>query len=252
MTSSVMTTPDLLEGRFPPGELLRSDLEFERLAQRLLTDAMTWLASGSLQRRNEQVSGTLLPGEMTTELPGVISTSPVGSSCGACREYYTVRSAATGAESIQPAEVSTRFRQPIKDVGRSVDRLFEQADDDDLEDGVQGAFSAGLVSLVTKFGKHAVAEVAYLVLSGKANTHVASTALRWLGRMNHPETQEQRFWLLTKALSSQSLQIRDSAVVALEYMGDPAAISALQDAAGRETSTRLGEYMRLVVDDLKS
>ena len=149
-------------------------------------------------------------------------------------------------------ENSTAQQERLEEIDQKIEALFEAAKEQVFEDGMESEFSKELVSLVKKYGNAAMKVIADLIIYEKINAEVASEALRWLGRMDHPASYSYRLWLLERSLRCSSARVRDGAVLGLASLDDPHAITHLKEAIQREECNELREDMEQVLAQLES
>lgn len=152
----------------------------------------------------------------------------------------------------QSSEVSTVLSDYSAEIDQEIERLFEAAKEQIFEDGMESDFSRGLVSLVEKYGDIAIGVITRLVVTEQANAEVASEALRWLGRMEHPFTYRSRIFLLKRSLYSRSARIRDGAALGLASLDDPQAVPSLRRAIQREKNRLLRNNLEQVLFQLEN
>lgn len=158
----------------------------------------------------------------------------------------------TAQERLEQTENSTNQLERPEGIEQQIDTLFEEAIDQDFEDGMESRFSRELLSLVRKYGDFAVNEINYLINYKSINSEVAAEALLWLGDMDHPATYEYRLWLLERSLGSSSSRVRDRAALGLASMADPHAIPYIKEAVDRETCTELRKDIAQVLAELEA
>ncbi len=150
------------------------------------------------------------------------------------------------------AESATAKEKKEEEIESKVFALFEAADAEVFEDGIENRFSQDLISLITSLGNAAVKSVADIIISGHANPEVASEALRWIGRLDNPQSSSNRLWLLESCLNCDSAKTRDGAILGLASMDDPKAIPYIKNAMERETLSELKKDMQQVIDQLEN
>lgn len=161
----------------------------------------------------------------------------------------------TEASTVEEAEQEPSAlmqRELTKYAESAIDHLFESAEEQYFEDGMESDFSRELVSLIKKHGNLAMSEIAYLINYGRVDNEVASEALRWLGRIDDPSTYGFRLWILEKSLSSKSPTVRDSAGLGLACMGDAHAIQYVRKAIEQETITELRYDLQGSLEELEA
>lgn len=158
----------------------------------------------------------------------------------------------TVQERLEQTENSTTQLERPEGIEQQIDTLFEEAIDQDFEDGMESRFSRELLSLVRKYGDFAMNEINYLIIHKGVNSEVAAEALLWLGDMDNPATYDYRLWLLEISLGSSSSRIRDRAALGLASMADPHAIPYIREAIDRETCTELREDIAQVLAELEA
>ena len=122
---------------------------------------------------------------------------------------------------------------------------------EELEDGMTGSLGSVVSVLLSRYGESAILAMASLISSGKIAPEVISHTLRWLGRMNHPESFRRRLWLLKNCLLSPSPIVRDGAALGLAVLGSRSAIPALRAAIQREHFHGLRRDMEQVLELLE-
>lgn len=81
---------------------------------------------------------------------------------------------------------------------------------------------------------------------------IASEAIRWAGRFDHPSSYDARLSLAERCLCNDSARVRDAASVALASMDDERAVPALRTAIEREKYGELREDMQQILTQLES
>jgi HEAT repeat protein len=149
-------------------------------------------------------------------------------------------------------ESSTVQQDRLEEIRLQTVALFEAAKDQRFEDGMESEFSNELVALVEKHDDAAIKAIAHFITSEIVNDEVASEALRWLGRLDHPTTYHARLRLLERSLFCSSARIRDGAALGLAAMDDPHAITCLEQAIQREKNAELREDLTQVLTQLET
>lgn len=167
-------------------------------------------------------------------------------------DYSPSISSYTASESSELTESSTQEHQPGKSLMMEMEQLFVQAEEEQFEDGMESAFSKRLLALIEKHGDLAVKVLSGLVHNKRTSSETASEALRWLGQMFHPASFKYRFWLLSNALTSSSLRVRDGALLGLSFMDTTKAIPVLEEAAVDEKCDELRDDIVALLDYLKA
>jgi len=139
-----------------------------------------------------------------------------------------------------------------KDLNQKMLALFEAAKEQNFEDGMESEFSKELIDLVKESGVGAIAALAHLIIEEKVNPEVASEALRWLGRINHPASYPRRLWLLERSLRCSSARVRDGATLGLAFLDDPHARTYLRQVIQQEKIPELRADMERVLAQLES
>ncbi len=87
-----------------------------------------------------------------------------------------------------------------------------------FEDGMGSNFSRGLVSAVLEHGVTALTAVEQVIIAGNTNVEVLGEVLVQIGAIDDPITHDRRLTILTDALESEDVRIRDAASLGLEAM----------------------------------
>ena len=143
-------------------------------------------------------------------------------------------------------------KSKIREIRRSLLRLFSTAaKNEHFEDGIETQFSKDLMQIVQKEKQPAIDILRDLIPIGKLSIEVGSEALRWIGRMDDPETHEGRRRLLEVCLISRFARIRDGALLGLCSMNDKESIDALRFAFKYEEIKELKEDMQQAILDFE-
>ena len=137
------------------------------------------------------------------------------------------------------------------DLNMKAEKLFEFAIEEEFEDGVESSFSNKLQSFIKEHGNDGLLVLPPIFINEKVNAEIISEALRWIGRLEHPDTHYFRLWLLEKCLFCNSPSIRDGAILGLAAMNDPAAISYIKKAIEKEPISALQQDMKEIVSQLE-
>ncbi len=149
------------------------------------------------------------------------------------------------------SESSTDLLPLLQDVEENIQQLFHIAKDEIFEDGMESEFSRDLIYYISRFGDDAMEAITRIIVSMSINAEIVSECLRWLGRIEHPETCNSRLWLLEHSLNSLSARIRDGALLGLASLDDPMTIPYLRQAIKHEPVEELKEDMKQVLAQLE-
>lgn len=155
---------------------------------------------------------------------------------------------------VKPAErlvSSTAPEDRHEGFDQRIRTLFKTAKEESFEDGMESQFSKALMDLVKKYGNAAVGVISQLIIDEMVHDEVASEALRWLGRINHPLSYRARLQLLERSLSCSSARVRDGAALGLASLDDPHAMTYLKQAIERERHAALKDDMKQVLTQLE-
>jgi len=128
--------------------------------------------------------------------------------------------------------------------------LFAAGKEEVFRDGVETAFSRGLIARIEKFGNIAIIILTDLIVGEQVHPEVAGEALRWIGRIDNPPTYNDRRQLLEYSLSSPSPTIRDGALLGLASLDDPVSIPVLEKAVEQERIKELRQDMQQALKQL--
>jgi hypothetical protein len=146
---------------------------------------------------------------------------------------------------------STKLTETSSELYLEIEAVFWSAREEFFEDGMESDFSKRFCSTVTKYGSDAIEVITSLIVYGKVCPEVASESLRWLGKMQHPESYEFRRWLLERSLTLSSGIVKDGAILGIASMDDKHAIHYLKEAMKNESSTELKQDMEQVLQQLE-
>ncbi|HEY9669794.1 MAG TPA: HEAT repeat domain-containing protein [Coleofasciculaceae cyanobacterium] len=147
---------------------------------------------------------------------------------------------------------STELHETLNSLYSKIEAIFWAAKGEFFEDGMESELSRQLNSVVKEYSNEAIEAITCLIVYEKVNPEVAGEALRWLGRIEHPETYEYRRWLLERSLTLNSTRVRDGAILGLASMDDKHAIPYLKQAIEREQCAELKVDMEQVLEQLES
>jgi len=160
-----------------------------------------------------------------------------------------------------PEELYVPVNKPIErayDAGELISlkadivRLFSQARRELFEDGMDSAFSRGLIQVVEEHGETAVNQISLLIESGSIPPELLAECLRWLGNMDSGVAYERRRFLLEKCLFDSSTIVRDGAILGVSFLEDKRSIHALDKAWRAEIHDMLQADITQVINDLNS
>ncbi|MBI5747050.1 MAG: hypothetical protein HZA13_08615 [Nitrospirae bacterium] len=148
-------------------------------------------------------------------------------------------------------ENSTVKEELPEDLDQKIKTLFELAEGEDFEFGMESNFSEELNFLVQKYGNAAMEIIANLIIYEKASVKVSSEALRLLGHISHIPSHRFRLWLLENRLNSSYVNVRDGAALGLANLDDPHAIPYLKKSIEQEPKIDLRKDMEKVLAQLE-
>jgi len=159
-------------------------------------------------------------------------------------------------EQLDTATVSVlRLDKSLKfdslDIDQKIEALFWAYSNEDFEDGMDSEFISEIIASIRTYGTRAVEAIRRIVLEQNLQPHIAFEALRWLGRVSHPETYWSRLFFLETCLGSPSRMMRDGAALGLASMKDTHAIPYLRDAIAREEIQDLRKDLETVLSRLE-
>jgi hypothetical protein len=151
---------------------------------------------------------------------------------------------------IETASVSKRdksLKTGFLNIDHELEALFQAYANEDFEDGMESEFISELIASIHIHGTKAIEAIRRIILEQNVKPHVAFEALRWLGRINHPESRRARLLCLEMCLDSPSRLVRDGATLGLASMKDTHAIPYLREAIAREKIQDLRKDMEAVL-----
>lgn len=128
-----------------------------------------------------------------------------------------------------------------------INSIFNNARDEIFEDGIESNFSHLLINFILKYNEVSIDVISTIILNNQSNSWIISEALRWIGKLNHPQTHHVRLNLLERCLFSESYYIRDGAILGIEFLNDKSAIDTIKLAIEKEDIPELKEYMSQVI-----
>ena len=131
------------------------------------------------------------------------------------------------------------------------ERLVQDSAEEVFEDGMGSNFSRGLVSAVLEHGMTALTAAEQVIIAGNTNVEVLGETLVQIGTIEDPTTHGRRLTILTDALESEDVRVRDAASLGLEAMESASAIPAIEAALAREPSAQMRNNLATVIDHLR-
>jgi hypothetical protein len=113
-----------------------------------------------------------------------------------------------------------------------------------FEEGIESDLSRTLRSIIEKDSKSAVTVLTKALNAADAN--VVADTLRLLGRIEDPNSADERRWLMEANLTSRSPLVRDVAISSLAALADPRSLPALRAASSQERI----DALRADIDDV--
>ena len=129
--------------------------------------------------------------------------------------------------------------------------LVRDSADEVFEDGMESRFSVGLHLAVIEHGTTDLVAIERVILAGNTNSELLGETLVQIGAVDDLATHDRRLAILTKALQSQDVRVRDAASLGLESMEDASAIPALETAVAGEQSKRMRKNLIAVIGSLR-
>lgn len=139
------------------------------------------------------------------------------------------------------------FSSPVDSV---IQDLLQLGEDEVFEDGMLTPFSRGVAVFIELFGREAIRAIREAWISGRFKPEPLAEALRVAGRIEDPETQDQRLLLLAEALNHHSPRVRDAAVLGMASLEDKRALGYLDRAARQENLPELRELILQAMEGL--
>ena len=160
-------------------------------------------------------------------------------------------SSSTDSKGSSQAITSTESRKN-EYIYPQIEYIFGEAKKEYFEDGMESKFSQKLVSFIRKYKQDAIEAITCLIVYEKVNSEVAGEALRWIGRMEHPESYVFRRWLLERSITLSSNYVKEGALLGIASMDDKHAIKYLQKAMEIESCNEFKSDMKQVLEMLES
>ncbi|MCI0699445.1 HEAT repeat domain-containing protein [candidate division KSB1 bacterium] len=132
-------------------------------------------------------------------------------------------------------------------IDHELEALFQAYANGDFEDGMESEFISELISSIRIHGTKAIEAIRRIVLEQNVKPLVAFEALRWLGRVVHPESYRSRLFFLETCLDSPFRLVRDGAALGLASMKDTHAIPYLREAIAQEKIQDLRKDLEAVL-----
>jgi hypothetical protein len=180
----------------------------------------------------------------------LVSSSTDSTASNRSNPLYLVSSSTDSKESSQAITSTESHKNEY--IYPQIEYIFGEAKNEYFEDGMESRFSRKLISLIRKYKQDAIEAITCLIVYEKVNPEVASEALRWIGRMEHPESYMFRRWLLERSITLSSPYVKEGALLGIASMDDKHAIKYLQKAIETESCNELKADMKQVLEQLES
>lgn len=131
----------------------------------------------------------------------------------------------------------------IEVVIRSILRDSVVPDEDNFEE---------LQQLIEVHDNAALDAITALIMHDELDEEISWELLQFLGELNHPSTNQYRYWLLKRMLKSGSHWKRDGASLGLDLMDNPEASISIKQAIEKEQIRALRLSMEKVLARLES
>lgn len=156
------------------------------------------------------------------------------------------------ASAVIPEQVTLIFKEQdisplsrwLSELLRAIDRLTSILESEPIEDGVSHAGESNVAEIIATYG----ANVFTAVILKTENLSLAAAMIRLLGRAN-PPARAVRHQLIEHGLGSESVEIRDAIVQAVELWEDQEGAHILRDHD--EYISWLADYIQRVVNELE-
>jgi len=193
-----------------------------------------------------KVDTTLSDSRERGTYPRVISTASNQST-----PLYPI-SSSTKSRGTERSIISTEDHKHKEYIYSQIESIFWEAKRENFEDGMESKFSQNLISFIREYNQDAIESITLLIVYENVNPEVAGEALRWIGRIEHPDSYGFRRWLLERSIILPSAHVRDGALLGIASMDDKHAIKYLKDAINKEECNDLKEDMIQVLEQLES
>ncbi len=130
--------------------------------------------------------------------------------------------------------------------------VFQLAVGEHFEDGMESNFSLAVEQFILHNGYEGVLAFGLVIHEQLFNENYIAEALSWIGDLDDPTTRVSRRIVLETALTSESFLIRDSAISALSYLGDPNSIIPLEKLLKEERSKAVCTNIEVVLRYLRT
>ena len=134
---------------------------------------------------------------------------------------------------------------------RRVSRALVRADSETYEDGIVSQLERDLEDCLATDPRLAVRTIVELIAGGGMPAEPSGAAIRWLSTVPSESTFAQRLWLAEHALFSSNSLVRDSGLIAISNLDDPAAINSIEKAREVERVPTLRVEMDNTIRDLR-
>ena len=137
-------------------------------------------------------------------------------------------------------------------VDATLNLVFEEAHDEEFENGMESKFSERLSAIVNLHDQVAVEAIGRKLKAKNIRIEVLIEALRQIGQLDHEPTRRIRLKLLEPFLRNDNIRLRYAACLGLAALDDVAAFSALGKALDAEPSHKIRVILLQVLNQLKN
>ena len=137
-------------------------------------------------------------------------------------------------------------------ITHSIARLYELADEEWFEDGLQSNLSIGLEVLLRQYPAKTMSALSKALTRGAVGHAALVETLKVLGRAESPETRDPRLYTILDFLNHASLVVRDAALVALCLLNDTRAVAYLDRAISREDDPFFRNELAEAINQLRA
>ena len=137
-------------------------------------------------------------------------------------------------------------------VDATLDLVFDDAHDEEFENGLESKFSESLSAIVNLHDQVAVEAIGRKLKAKNIGIEVLIEALRQIGQLDHEPTRPIRLKLLEPFLRNDNIRVRYAACLGLAALDDVTALSALRKALVAEQSDKIRVILLRVLNQLEN
>ena len=154
-------------------------------------------------------------------------------------------------EALAPPTIVEATRPKEQAIEENLERIFDEARDEEFENGMDSKFSESLTAMVLLHDAEAVIAVGRILKTPNIGIEVLIEALRQIGQLEHEPTRAARLNLIEPYLRNDAIRVRYAACLGLAALEDAEATGTLRAALDAEPSEQIRKILLQVINQLE-